>query len=209
MLFLLSYQNQTVHYLHKIWGFYIFLLEIVLFVIVFPKVFLRKHVTSVPIISPTIIPQINMYYQCNHKNNQNKHTILLSTLFELWFSCTFSEILKKDKWLRKLRIIVQKQPSRGVLRKSVPKISSEFTEEHPCRSLISLKLQTKTNNIFHSISRKEFVTQQLLKAITQNFAGKVLHHGLFLWIYSVFFRNSLNSCIWERINSCREMLRKW
>ena len=209
MLFLLSYQNQTVHYLHKIWGFYIFLLEIVLFVIVFPKVFLRKHVTSVPIISPTNIPQINMYYQCNHKNNQNKHAILLNTLFELWFSCTFSEILKKDKWLRKLRIIVQKQPSRGVLRKSVPKISSEFTEEHPCRSLISLKLQTKTNNIFHSISRKEFVTQQLLKAITQNFAGKVLHHGLFLWIYSVFFRNSLNSCIWERINSCREMLRKW
>ena len=165
--------------------------------------------TSVPIISPTIIPQINMYYQCNHKNNQNKHTILLNTLFELWFSCTFSEILKKDKWLRKLRIIVQKQPSRGVLRKSVPKISSEFTEEHPCRSVISLKLQTKTNNIFHSISRKEFVTQHLLKAITQNFAGKVLHHGLFLWIYSVFFRNSLNSCIWERINSCREMLRKW
>ena len=209
MLFLLSYQNQTVHYLHKIWGFYIFLLEIVLFVIVFPKVFLRKHVTSVPIISPTNIPQINMYYQCNHKNNQNKHAILLNTLFELWFSCTFSEILKKDKWLRKLRIIVQKQPSRGVLRKNVPKISSEFTEEHPCRSVISLKLQSKTNNIFHSISRKEFVTQQLLKAITQNFAGKVLHHGLFLWIYSVFFRNSLNSCIWERINSCREMLRKW
>ena len=165
--------------------------------------------TSVPIISPTNIPQINMYYQCNHKNNQNKHTILLNTLFELWFSCTFSEILKKDKWLRKLRIIVQKQPSRGVLRKNVPKISSEFTEEHPCRSVISLKLQSKTNNIFHSISRKEFVTQQLLKAITQNFAGKVLHHGLFLWIYSVFFRNSLNSCIWERINSYREMLRKW
>ena len=141
-----------------------------------------------------------MYYQCNHKNNQNKHAILLNTLFELWFSCTFSEILKKDKWLRKLRIIVQKQPSRGVLRKNVPKISSEFTEEHPCRSVISLKLQSKTNNIFHSISRKEFVTQQLLKAVTQNFAEKVLHHGLFLWIYSVFTKILLTAAFGNILN---------
>ena len=34
----------------------------------------------------------------------------------------------------------QKQPSRGALRKSVLKICSKFTGEHPCRCLISIKL---------------------------------------------------------------------
>ena len=34
----------------------------------------------------------------------------------------------------------QKQPSRGVLRKSVLKKCSKFSGEHPCRSVISLKL---------------------------------------------------------------------
>ena len=33
-----------------------------------------------------------------------------------------------------------KQPSRGVIRKDVLKISSKFTGEHPCQSVISIKL---------------------------------------------------------------------
>ena len=35
---------------------------------------------------------------------------------------------------------VQKQPSRGVLRKGALKIYSKFTGEHPCRSVISINL---------------------------------------------------------------------
>ena len=36
----------------------------------------------------------------------------------------------------------QKQPPRGVLSKSVLKICSKFTGEHPCRSIISMKLKS-------------------------------------------------------------------
>ena len=36
----------------------------------------------------------------------------------------------------------QKQPTRGDLWKSVLKISNKFTGEHPCRSVISIKLQS-------------------------------------------------------------------
>ena len=36
----------------------------------------------------------------------------------------------------------EKQPSRGVLRKRSLKICSKFTEEQPCRSVISIKLQS-------------------------------------------------------------------
>ena len=35
-----------------------------------------------------------------------------------------------------------KQPSRGFLRKSVLRICSKFAEEHPCRSVISVNLQS-------------------------------------------------------------------
>ena len=39
--------------------------------------------------------------------------------------------------------IIQKQPSgRVLLRKGVLKICSKFTGEHPCRSVISIKLQS-------------------------------------------------------------------
>ena len=37
---------------------------------------------------------------------------------------------------------VQKQPSRGVLIKRCSKICSKFTGEHPCQSVISIKLQS-------------------------------------------------------------------
>ena len=37
---------------------------------------------------------------------------------------------------------LQRQPPRGVPRKSVLKICSKFTGEHPCRSAISIKLQS-------------------------------------------------------------------
>ena len=36
----------------------------------------------------------------------------------------------------------QKQPSRGVLIKRCSKICSKFTGEHPCQSVISIKLQS-------------------------------------------------------------------
>ena len=36
--------------------------------------------------------------------------------------------------------MLQKQPPRGVLGKDVLKICSKFTGEHPCRSMISIKL---------------------------------------------------------------------
>ena len=39
--------------------------------------------------------------------------------------------------------ISQKQPSRGAPRKSCLKICSKFAGEHPCRSVISIKLQSK------------------------------------------------------------------
>ena len=39
-------------------------------------------------------------------------------------------------------VFVQEQPSRGVLRKGVLKIFSKFTGEHPCQSVISIKLQS-------------------------------------------------------------------
>ena len=35
---------------------------------------------------------------------------------------------------------IQKQPLKGVLRKGVLKVCSEFTGEHPCQSAISIKL---------------------------------------------------------------------
>ena len=38
--------------------------------------------------------------------------------------------------------LIQKQPSRGVIGKGVLKIFSKFTGEHPCRSAISIKLQS-------------------------------------------------------------------
>ena len=37
---------------------------------------------------------------------------------------------------------LQKQPSRGVLKKRCSKIYSKFTGEHPCRSAISIKFLT-------------------------------------------------------------------
>ena len=36
--------------------------------------------------------------------------------------------------------LMQKQPPKGVLRKSVLKIPSKFTGEHPCRSVILPKM---------------------------------------------------------------------
>ena len=41
----------------------------------------------------------------------------------------------------------QNQPYGGFLRKSVLKISSKFTGKHPCRSVISIKLQSKFTEI--------------------------------------------------------------
>ena len=42
----------------------------------------------------------------------------------------------------------QKQLSRGVLKKSVMKICSKFTGEHPCRSVISINLQSTSAWVF-------------------------------------------------------------
>ena len=43
--------------------------------------------------------------------------------------------------------ITKKQPSRSVLKKGALKISSKFTGEHPCRSVISIKLQSNFTEI--------------------------------------------------------------
>ena len=43
----------------------------------------------------------------------------------------------------------QKQPPRGVPRKGVLKICSKFTEEHPCRSAVSIKLRSNFFEIAH------------------------------------------------------------
>ena len=37
---------------------------------------------------------------------------------------------------------MRKQTPRGILKKSAHKICSKFTGEHPCRSVISIKLQS-------------------------------------------------------------------
>ena len=45
-------------------------------------------------------------------------------------------------WFTKQTVSFQKQPSRGVLRKMGSKICRKFTVEHPCLSVISIKLQS-------------------------------------------------------------------
>ena len=56
----------------------------------------------------------------------------------VYFFCFILEkpsLVNEEKWSA-----IQKQPSRGVLRKVVLKICSKFTGGHPCRSVISIKL---------------------------------------------------------------------
>ena len=55
----------------------------------------------------------------------------------VYFFCFILEkpsLVNEEKWSA-----IQKQPSRGVLRKVVLKICSKFTGEHPCRSVILIK----------------------------------------------------------------------
>ena len=47
-----------------------------------------------------------------------------------------------------------KQPARGVLRKTVVKICSKFMAEHPCRSVILIKLLATA--YFQNIFSKEY-----------------------------------------------------
>ena len=48
--------------------------------------------------------------------------------------------------------MLQKQPPRGVLGKDVLKICSKFTGEHPCRSMISIKLQSSSDYAQHMLN---------------------------------------------------------
>ena len=69
---------------------------------------------------------------------------------------------------------VQKQPSRGVLGKGVPKICSKFTGEHPYPSAISKKLQSKFIEI---TLRHEFAPVYLLRifrTLSKNTLGWLL-----------------------------------
>ena len=55
----------------------------------------------------------------------------------IYFSSSLSESWSQ---LNESKLLFQKQPSRGVLRKCFLKICSQFTGEHSCRSMISIKL---------------------------------------------------------------------
>ena len=78
-----------------------------------------------------------------------------------------------------------KQPSRGVLKKSVLEISSKFTGEHPCRSVISVKLQSK----FIEITPR---------------------HGCFLVKFAVYFRNTfLKEHLWMATSEFRYFQLLW
>ena len=59
----------------------------------------------------------------------NKQSSKISKSQVLWYQNLWQSLLS-----------VQKQPPRGVPRKGVLKICSKFTGEHPCRSVISIKL---------------------------------------------------------------------
>ena len=63
-----------------------------------------------------------------------KETLAHVFLWILWFFCR-TPPARGDCFL-------QKQSSRNVLRKRCSKICSKFTGEHPCRSVISIKLQS-------------------------------------------------------------------
>ena len=57
--------------------------------------------------------------------------------FQNWSShCFLSMLISRQAYYKYL----QKQPSRGVLRKRYLKICSKFKGEHPCRNVISIKL---------------------------------------------------------------------
>ena len=45
---------------------------------------------------------------------------------------------------------MKKQPSRGIIRKRCVKICSKFKGEHPCRSVISIKLHSSLLHIFRT-----------------------------------------------------------
>ena len=85
----------------------------------------------------------------------------------------YEESLVRKSW----NIYIQKQLSRGVIRKGVLKICSKFTGEHPCRSVISIKLQS---NFLEIKLRHGFTSGNLLHffriPFTKNTSGRLLLH---------------------------------
>ena len=61
---------------------------------------------------------------------------------KLLFSRKSLAIYIHDVMTASLSISIQKQPFRGVLKNRCSQICSKFTGEHPCRSVISMKLQS-------------------------------------------------------------------
>ena len=74
---------------------------------------------------------------------------------------------------------LQKQPLRGVLRKGVLKTCSKFTGEHPCRSVISIKLLC---NFFNITLRHGCSPVNLLCVFRVPFSKKA-SGGLFLFLF--------------------------
>ena len=64
----------------------------------------------------------------------------------------FCKIFKNTCFVKYLQMVaflarIQKQPSRGVLRKRNSENMQQIYREHPCRSVISIKLQSNFNEI--------------------------------------------------------------
>ena len=78
---------------------------------------------------------------CNSYMSWSARSISLKGWVGFFIFVSFSFLLKFIFVLNKKHI--QKQPSRGVLRKRCSKNMQKFTGEHPCQSVISIELLCK------------------------------------------------------------------
>ena len=91
-----------------------------------------------------------------------------------------------------VRYYMQKQPSRGVPRKSVLKIYSKFTGEHPCRSAISIKLLSNFIKItFRHVCSPVNLLYIFRTPFPRNISGWLL---LYLSEWGYIFENIMCSC---------------
>ena len=90
--------------------------------------------------------------------------------FDNWSKLLSSLLPRKAILVHLKTVYFQKQPSRDVpTKKDVLKIPSKFTEEHPCQSVISIKLQSNFGS-----SGGLFLYFEMVRNICQFFSDQVL-----------------------------------
>ena len=87
-----------------------------------------------------------------------------------------SENMKETYRRASFAFVIQKQPLVGVLRKSVLKLCSKFTREHPCRSVISILLLRN----FIEITLRHWCSPVILLYIFRTPFPKNTYEGLLL-----------------------------